>query len=308
MTSRPLDVPSLLDDLGIVYRRAGRHLEAVCPSPDHDDHSPSWHVVADGKKAGAHTCRSCGFGGGPVDLVAAVRRTTPALAREWLAERERGNRVVHRIAAPTVVVRELGRVELPPWVERRPLDEWPGSARSYLVGRRVTAEQVARHGLGYALRGTLARRVVVPVVTHGRLASWTSRSYCDETPRYITCDHPSPGALFGEPHATGDEATVCEGTWSALALERAGWPSPLALLGVAVTAEKVRTLSRFRRLLVATDPDDAGDRAAAQLARALGDRVERWRLPESPDDLDDDDLRRLAAGRPTPGEWWRRLA
>jgi DNA primase len=87
---------------------------------------------------------------------------------------------------------------------------------------------------------------------------------------------------------------VAEGIFSALALERAGAINPAALLGSELTPERARVLAGFEVVIIATDPDDAGEKVAKNLfvfkRRAT---VVRLEFEKSPDDLDSTVLRDL---------------
>jgi len=298
------DVGALLEALGIDAKRSGRtKWLARCPSPDHDDKHPSWFVRDDPgeKRHGFHLCKSCGFGGGLWDLVAAVRGVSVREARAFVRGFARGEDIPRDASVPRVVSRLVVRhshLAFPAGVEfPREQRQWFEPALRYVL-RRASWDQVLRWGVGYATRGKLQHRVVVPVYTAGALRTWSARSYLEDARRYDMARR-SDGArddlaVFGEPGFDGaDTATVAEGVWSALALERAGAVNPCALLGSAVTPGKAAVLSRFRRLVVATDPDDAGDAAARAVEQTLGRRLEvvRLRLEQSPDDAPESALR-----------------
>jgi DNA primase len=86
--------------------------------------------------------------------------------------------------------------------------------------------------------------------------------------------------------------TIAEGVFGALALERAGAPNPTAILGSYLTPEKFNLLKRFETILVATDPDDAGEKVTKSLG-TLGRRarVIRLGMSRSPDDCTPEELR-----------------
>lgn len=300
-----MDVEALLRHLGIRANRQGDKLVARCPSPDHDDGSPSWSIVdAPGqRKNGSHHCKSCGFGGGPWELAAAVWDLDVDEAGERLRALLKGEES-GPARPPRVVVREPRRREvtrLPKGVQiPGPDGEWYGPAIDYLEARGVSREQADRWGFGYALRGRLRYRIVMPVVTAGELVTYTARAFASGvTPRYMSgrekMDRARPWrAIFGEPAFRLElrTVTVAEGIFGALALERAGAPNPGAILGSDLSAPKIQILRRFDRVVIATDPDKAGDKVekvASPLARHV--RVDRLALRLSPDDMPADELR-----------------
>src|SRR5206468_12961971 len=78
-----------------------------------------------------------------------------------------------------------------------------------------------------------------------------------------------------------------------LALRLWGVPG-LALIGSAISLDKVALLDRFERLYLALDQDPAGEAGCARLAAHFGARVVRVRLPTGIKDIGD--LARLPNG------------
>lgn len=295
-----LDMEHLLSDLGIAYTRRGRTLYALCPNPDHEDHKPSWSIVDDPgtRKHGGHGCFACGFGGGPWELAQVVRGFDREQAAQYCRALALG-KPRQFDGLPRVVVADRSRArgyELPSGVCIPSLDGsvMPRVFADYLAGRGVTEQQVERWQIGYARRGRLAWRVVIPVHTRGRLVAHVARAVFDDRIRY---DMPLAGsgaqpslALLGEPFLSREKTpvlTIAEGSFSALALERAGAPNPVALLGSDWSAERAAILSatKWERVIVATDPDAAGDKAASLIANSFRrSEIVRLRLGDSPDD------------------------
>lgn len=289
-----VDVPKLLAALGVKARRQGRKLWAPCPA--HEERTPSWSVVDDtsSQKHASHHCFGCSFGGGPWELAAQVLGLSLDEAAAWVRSNGFGAPTAD---VPKVVLHrgDSGRFELPAFVQVPSLDGsmWFRPALDYLRARGVEDWQIERWHIGFATRGRCAMRVVVPVVTGGRLVSYVARAFTETPRRYLTPDRserPSPErALFGEP-AVEDfgEVVVTEGVLKTLAFERVGVRNAVAVLGAQnLAAPKLRYLAKFGRILVATDPDAAGDLAHARLHRALSrySQVVRVGLSAAPDDL-----------------------
>lgn len=302
----PANIPALLAALGIDAKQRGTKWLARCPDPKHEDRSPSWFIRDDpGEKThGAHKCASCGFGGGPWELVQAVRGCTLVEAAALVRDLSAG-------AAPTdlpevkVSVRRDHEYRMPPGFVHTPLPEWPAEFFDYATGRGITSEQVERWGIGYATTGPLKWRLCVPVVTAGKLRAYVARAiFRDGTPRYdmtVRVNGARPDmAVWGVPAwRPGPTAVICEGAFSGMSLERAGARNIAAILGSQFLDAKVLVMTSVlreagcRTLFVCTDPDRAGDKAAAAIARSLGRLVEvvRVALPASPDDLGPDEIR-----------------
>lgn len=286
----------VLERLGVVYERRGARLLARCPAHA-PDRSPSWSVAWRGDGAGLHYCFACGFGGGLVDLVARVRgfagvRTpmdTDLDVEEMARDEARAWLDAVEEAAPEPVpggvrveARAARAFALPGGVEFGPVEGWVTPAARYVLERRrISPGQVARWGLGYAVHGRLAGRVVIPVRDRaGRLRTYMARAFGDAPKRYLYPrreEGADPAALFGEEHwpaLSGGRRScvvVCEGAFNALAVDRAlrGRVAVAALGGAEVHAEHLAKLASFARVVVLTDADAAGERAARDLGAGL---------------------------------------
>jgi DNA primase len=289
-----VDVAKLLDRLGIQGERRGEWITARCPSPAHEDRNPSWRIKI---STGSHKCFSCGFSGTTVGLVMAVCDLDVGKAIEWLGSEELAAPQDLELMIELKVPRVRSEFRLPSGVVIAPLAAWPTPARDYASSRKVTADQVDRWGLGYAVDGRLAGRIVFPVRdATGRLISYTARTFIGHRKRYLEpalAEDAVEGAVFGEHHARSNTIlVVTEGALDALAVERAAasatitsW-SPVAIYGSGVLPSHLNRLSgKYLGIVIATDPDPAGDRAALEIHNGLARwmRVRRWRPPEGED-------------------------
>lgn len=293
MTDRlRVDVPALLARLGIRGERRGRALWAPCPY--HEEKEPSWSIIDDvsGSKHGYHHCFGCKEGGGPVALVMqVVGLETPKEAREWL-----GGASVERVAEEVSVRFEQGRslrpeFVLPQGVVTAPLGEWVTPARRYAEERGVTPAQVEQWGIGYAVTGRLGGRLVFPVRTAvGRLISYTARTYVGAVKRYLepgSDEWPDKAAVFGEewwPEARV-VVVVTEGALDGLAVQRAAGLPFGAVYGSELLPGHLARLATFDAVVIASDPDPAGDKLFAAIDGAMRARarVSRARLPAKVD-------------------------
>ena len=279
-----IEPENLLARLGIEWRPRGKRLVALCPSPDHDDHKPSWAAWSDERGRFRHRCLSCGFGGGPANLVMAVLKCDRRAAHDFLDSSES--------AGPPpppgirVEVREPARktVDVPDEVWLEELEKWPAPARRYLEKRRVTERERQRWGLGYAVDGTLAGRVWIPVYDRGLgLVSWTARAFDGDDQKYDSSKNAAINTLLGEHlwpsyRDLGATCVVVEGPFDAIAVDAACGARVAALRGSATGAKTINPgqaakLTQFPNLVIATDPDKAGE-GAANLIQGLA----RWCL------------------------------
>lgn len=313
MSGSDLDVPGLLAKLGIkATTTGGGKWTAICPNPAHADSSPSWAIIdrPGKKKHGSHHCQACKWGGGPWELAAAIWGCTPREAGALLRESSPRESPPARYA-PTVRIVDLStRVdnfdyELPKGsVIPGPGGKWFGPALNYLLDRGITRAQIDKWGIGYAIRGRLVNRVIFPVYNgSGDLLTFTARAIHKSTEQRYEQGKGRFGArpraaLYGEPFwkRSIGRLWLVEGTFGALAIERAGAPNPTALLGSEITPERTLALARWPEIVIATDPDKAGNAAADKL-QVLSRHSKLWRapLPKSPDDLTPEEARSIVA-------------
>ena len=299
----PVEVPLLLDRLGIRAKRIARtKWAAPCPNPNHDDRNPSWMIREDPGNDfhASHVCKSCGFQGGPASLVAGVLGVSIEEAREWLDENARGAaKVPVRVEVEREqrkVVREFRLPEVAQPITRVGLD--------YLASRGVPEWQAIRYGIlevpddardpeRKSKRHLLAGRVLIPFRDlDARVVSYTARAWGKHPKRYLEptkADGASDSAILGEEYWENKRCVVvCEGAFDALAAERAlGFDYAVAAIRGASNAREAQCLKllRFEHVLVATDPDPAGEMAWRQLRAQLSSscKLARVQIPVGTD-------------------------
>jgi DNA primase len=245
-------------------------------------------------KHGVHHCWSCSYSGTVIDLAMYVLGLPSwAEAREWVG----GDAAIIE-PPPAAVDVKVGRVRvatgfrLPVGVEVAALDEWPDMPRRYALARGITEAQVERWGIGYAVEGRLAGRVVVVKRdSSGEPCGYSARTFVDDRRRYLEPEpHERPRhVVFGEQHwprALG-EVYVTEGAFNALAVERAiPGASIAAVSGSQLSPIIAARLARARKIVIVSDPDAAGDKLAGAIVAALARthiEVTRARLPNGQD-------------------------
>lgn len=160
-------------------------------------------------------------------------------------------------------------------------------AEIYLDGRGISTEITLKAGCGYAenwehwekqaekwiLKGT-DRRVVFPIfdekgsliAIHGRAID---ENYLNSSK--ITRGDKSGGLFLSDARALGNKVlAICEGACDALAFSMCGIPAA-AMTGTTPPAWFYKKMA-FRRVLIATDADEAGDKAAYKLKTELVSR------------------------------------
>lgn len=277
----------MVEKLGIkIEREKNNRLMALCPF--HVDTDPSFFVRI-GERAGQWYCFVCKEGGGFTELVYKIRGyAVMDSAIRWIKEFQDDAPPPPSTSARVEVSESTSRTfTVPEEVIFEPLDDWVTPVRRYAVSRGITAEQVESHGIGYAVDGRLAGRLVL-VTRDYRLvaASYAARSFADEEPRYLypmARENAKHTVLWGEPTMADANrgAFLSEGAIDALAVERVvlqtGFAS-LALGGSHIRPEHLMKLSLLQRVIVATDDDKAGNDAWDRLRAALSRHVILERL------------------------------
>lgn len=274
---------------------------ACCPK--HGEKSPSWKVHLEGERVGQFYCFGCKWSGDMITLVRERMEVGFLAAKSFLEE------LPQELAKDVPIVRyealhaRLGGLKLPIGVTQAPLEEWIPIAREYATERHLTSEQVTRWRIGYAVGGRLDGRIVIPTYdAAGRLLSYTGRTFARSRKRYLEPaeeERSDRGAIFGEqhwpPYEARDVLVVLEGALNGLAVERALGTPFGGLHGSNLALEQVSKLATWRRLLVMTDPDTAGEQAAAKIFAAFArhKKVERVTLEgrQDPDSISPEALR-----------------
>ena len=319
-------VEKILDSLGVTRGEIGRdRIWAVCPWHQPPDAPASWATTFFVRTKGTRTkkgggqysaagqchCFACGGGGSIRDLVMKVRGCSEEEASKFVRARgaPSGSKV-EEVRRRVVVTRAErgGRTsfEMPREVVFEPLDRWVSAAREEVTRRGITAEEVERYGIGYAVDGAkLGGRVVVPWRDYwGRIGSYTARTFIGDGRKYTTpsaAENPDRDVVFGEHLWPAREVrrvvVVTEGAFNAMAAARAMPGISVGAVGGAdnYNAGQATRLSTFERALVLSDPDAAGDKLALALEMTLGRYVdvERVRLPrgEDAEDVGEERLR-----------------
>lgn len=315
---RELPILSVAQRLGIEVR-GGKYCR--CPSPQHDDHTPSCSFRLDGTPQ-RWKCWSCGRGGDVIALCQEVLGLGFPEACRWLADE--CNVIISEAKAVERSKKTVVEADLP---YLRTLVEHPvltPLARRFLLEERRLDERVVRWiGLSSIDRRVPMRRVgecgwfnapslLIPYwdVERRELLSLQARflgpkgsTYRNgkELPRF---QYPSGNrpTLFNLPILRrlqdGDDLYLAEGPTDTMALLSAGMKAigvPSATMLSRDHVELLRaTLPEGTRLHAWPDRDEAGEKLFAELVRmadTLGRPLVRHDLPEGCKDF---------------GEWWKR--
>lgn len=286
-----VDLAALFLEVGMIQ---GRNRQWTCPNPQHAQ-TGATPPVSIGRDASAHLwkCHACGAGGSAVDLLRYARGLDTAEAFAEL--RRRGG------TAPNHPTRPTRPATPPPDPAAGRLDGTAAAdvLEAYLTARQWEPEVVDVFGL-YAVSGRGGRpRVRHPYRVNGETRWWQDRAvYSDDRrPKWL-----NPSGVARLPYAvdlhhaledaeTDGRVIVVEGPADVIALWHLGIDA--AVIGLPGTEGVHRWAPMFAGLdvLVVTDPDPAGDKAAADLAAILPERGARTARLRPPG-VDVDDWRR----------------
>lgn len=261
----------------------GRRGWAHCPY--HRDKTPTnFFIRLSGERAGQSHCFSCKNGGSLTDLVMHMRSCDYATARAFIENLGRGYEPpkarARVVARPPVLGRTRFKLPADIYFDEK-LKGWVSGARDYAIRRcKLTEEEVQRFGIGYAVDGILGGRIVLPWRgAKGIVGGYSARTFVDEEPKYKTpheSDNPDNGIMFGE-HTWSmlrETLVVTEGALNAMAVRRALMHyfefDVAAMGGSEIFPAQVIKMTTFKRVVVMTDSDPAGDKAAPALVGMLG--------------------------------------
>lgn len=220
-------------------------------------------------ETGLWECHRCGAAG---------------LLKEWWRDQRSVGRGRRRPAPKTLSPRAAAkgpakaRTDWQPPGPLQPLAGTPGA--EYLARRGISVERAVEAGVLFS-PDWYGRPAVVFLLrdASGKVVGAQGR-HTDGRENPKAHNSPNAGAgVFATPRAwEADPLILCEGPIDALTLAAAGFPA-VALLGTGFP-EWLRRPCAFRRVLLAHDPDKAGDDAAERLfpvLRSFGARPERVR-------------------------------
>jgi DNA primase len=306
---------------GVELQPNGHRLVGYCPF--HRDGCPSLVVYPRNE---SYFCFGCGASGDVIDFVGRLHGVGFKEAAAMLVgesqhqatpRRARILRLTSRQGAEPLTGAEADVIDAAACFYHDAL--WRNErALAYLADRGIEHNTARRCRLGFACGGlaghlnrsglslaaarrvgllagghdTMLGRIIVPDLKDGRAMWLTGRALGADGLRYLNLRLPTP--MLGLGLVRGDEVVVTEGPFDWLTAVQWALPA-VALLGTRVSRSTIQALSRFRRVFLALDSDEAGRRATGQLMSALGSRAIPVELPSSVHDLND--LGRTPAGR-----------
>ena len=165
----------------------------------------------------------------------------------------------------------------------------------YLKERGLTADTIARFGLGFCGSGSMSGRVVIPIHNvKGKIVAYAGRSPGEpegDSPKYkLPAGFKKSAELFNLHRAIEESddqpLVIVEGFFDCMKLAQHGYNRTVALMGSTLSPnqeELVRqNTTSETRILLMLDEDEAGRAARAEIVQrlAVGRFVKIARLPE----------------------------
>ena len=278
---------SVIEDYGIEgLRRIGRNLRGRCPI--HKGNRMDSFCVS--LERNLFNCFSCQARGDVLAFVAAIERCSIREAATKLQERfSISSRSARPVQRPTAKAepKEL-HPNQPLTFALRDID----IHHAYLSSRGISADTAETFGVGlYAGKGTMTGRIVIPIHNnHGQLVAYAGRSIDAGEPRYkLPRGFHSSLELFNLHRVTAQEVVIVEGFFDCMKVWQALFPFVVALMGCNMSLHQQQVIeSRFKRVTLMMDGDDAGRRAADRIASRLAHR--HVRIVSIPDGKQPDEL------------------
>ena len=298
------DLAALVRGAGVELQAHGEDLLGLCPF--HDDHEPS--LVVSPKKGLWNCLGACRAGGSAIDWVmkanqltfreAVVHLQNGASSATKAAAKERSRAPLSQAARPSnpdLLARVVATY--------RESYRASADAKGYTAARGIGSEEAAeRFAYGYADGRLLARLgrehlselvrlglvnartnrellagcLVLPIVDPaGKVLNLYGRRLVDTagSPRHLYLPGPRRGVFNPEGLKSANDLILCEALIDALTFWCHGFRNVTASYGVNGFTDDLRQAilaARPERLLLAYDRDAAGDAAADDLAKKLG--------------------------------------
>lgn len=156
-----------------------------------------------------------------------------------------------------------------------------------LAAAGLVSEKLDEEGRRLSVYDRFRHRVTFPIRDErGRMAGFGARILNPEdVPKFLnspqTAVFDKSGLLYGldrarKPIRQADQAVIVEGYLDVIALHQAGFANAVSPMGTALSAHQLNLIKRFtRRIVLALDPDAAGDKATLRGLEVARETLER---------------------------------
>jgi DNA primase len=270
----------VLDRYGLKLKRSGRELRGRCPIHQGDG-TDSFH--ANTEKNAFH-CFSCQAKGNVLDFVAAMEkcsvRDAALKVQDWfqVAATAPAALTARSALAPQPARKEIGNSGPP----NKPLAfklKGIDYRHPYLAQRGIDPETAEYFGVGFfSGKGSMSGRIVIPIENEtGELVAYAGRSIDGGEPKYkLPAGFKKSQMLYNLARAaeeTEGRVVLVEGYFDCIRVSQAEHPC-VALMGCSLSEEQEQQIvAHFRQVIIMLDGDEAGRRAARDIASRLVRKV-----------------------------------
>jgi DNA primase len=273
----------VLDRYHVQVRKVNQsQFKADCPLPSHEntkEHGTFGVNVEKGVfKCFSDSCRKAGNGsqGNVIDFVRAMDNCTPYDAAAKLNDWFPGSAAPANGSGNGHASSPFAAVPAAEPEANRPLaftlkDVNP--EHPMIQERGISVETARKFGVGYFPgKGSMAARVVFPLVEDSNLVGYAGRTTLEVTPENPKWKLPAglhKTFLYGLERATPDKPLVLvESFWGVLFFHE-NHTQAVALMGKELTPEQEKRLAPFSTIIVAMDNDEPGRAATERIAGKL---------------------------------------
>ena len=289
---RAVSMEMVLQKYGVQLRRVNqRYLRGNCPLPTHGSDTKNsftvhteknvWNCKSDSCVAG----RNGKKGGNVLDLVAQMEKCTVRDAAlkltDWfdIGKRTKGERRDLAISEPLVNMPLAFRLK----------DVNP--KHPYITLRGISLVTAEEFEVGYFPgKGSMVGRVVIPIHNeHGELVAYVGRAPSGILPKYLfPIKFNQKLEIFNLHRIKGSEVILCKGFFPCMKLWQGGYAA-VASMSSSISDAQAELLSRFANVTIFMDGDEAGRKAAPEIAAKLLSRT-AVRIVDCPDGKQPDHL------------------
>src|ERR1017187_9183698 len=303
-----VSMQQVLDHYTVKLKKAGKELRGRCPIHKGEG-AESFH--ANTEKNAFH-CFSCQAKGNVLDFVAAMEKCSVRDAglrlQGWFQISGTGEAPAASQKPPTgsqPVREEAGERGAP----NKPLGfrlKGIDHRYPYLAQRGIDPETAEYFGVGFfSGKGSMSGKIVIPIENEaGELVAYAGRSIDGSEPKYkLPAGFKKGQVLYNLARALEEDSTgavvLVEGFFDCMKVVQAEHVC-VALMGCSLSEEQEKLLARhFRQVVLMLDGDEAGRRAAGdiagRLARRAWVRVVDVPAGKQPDQLLTQEVRELLA-------------
>jgi hypothetical protein len=272
-----VDVPAVLDVLGVVYTEHNNEANSLCPVHERmvgkADNSPSWWINLD---TGAHLCFSCGYKGNILHLICDLQEfyeDTPSgikydftAARGWLS-------TITDVPIETIIERLKSLkqyVTAPP--QMIPMNEarlavFVDPPKKALEARGLDGPDAQFYGVKWQED---TQRWILPLREPHTdvLMGWQEKGSTDRYFRNRPLGLHKSKTLFGVSEQVEELVIVVESPLDVLRIAAAYKRIAVAICGAAPSEDQIKLLQYSKRIIVALDNDQAGKKGCDTFLKA----------------------------------------